>query len=520
VAPRTLEALLVACFTTAACSHAVIEINTPAINISEAPKDTLHEYWASGFLFGLVPPRTFKSEDFCAETLVRRVETRRSFMNGLVSFLTIGIYTPETVTIACARPERVVNSASSSGSSSGESTVKTDSERQASAGSAAPHEVEQDFTGATLYLDQDSFLKHTTDQFYTMGGMFARSGHWVVQEHLDRPLRFFDRLFHVRELRNILGRTDSLDPYYESHAIQGGVSAFTLQKGFHFDNDGKQVFGDSLGDTLAHPKDRPYACLAYLETRETSARGKNAFSSTLSAGVLGTGICRVIQTTIHQNLTHDTTPGGWKHQISNGGEPTLKYEMAYTRLLVAAGPPRENKRTYDADGTHWLEWTMDSELDAGYYTYAAAGSRVRLGFIHSPFWDAARRPVGPVIRDRSLDKRAGEMGASAKSASSRFLHIEELYGWISGGATEWAYNGLLQGQFRHSDVRLSFNPADTEVATLHRTMWDVEWGINARVGRLGLMYQHNHHSPAFGGPESRPHAWGGIYISFAPPRSS
>jgi outer membrane protein LpxR len=372
---------------------------------------------------------------------------------------------------------------------------------------------EADFTGATFYLDQDSFLRHVTDQFYTMGGMFSRSGDWVVREHLDRPLNFVDSKLRIHSLIEHLEGGESNDISYESHSVQGGISAFTPQKGFHVVN-GVRVYGDSLADTRPHPKDRPYACLTYMESARTMARGRNAFTTTLTAGILGTGLCRTVQSFIHENFTNDVKPGGWHHQISPYGEPTLKYRVAYTGLLFALGGAKNKGVSYDEAGTHWLELTVDGELDAGFYTNASAGARVRAGLINSVFWGMARRPIDAV----SLGVRQAMASTPTRKTYVRhFLFFEELYPWVSGGATGWAYNALMQGQFEHSHVRLSFNKADTSVATLRRSVTDVEWGLNARVGRVGLMYQHNRQSPEFSGPEKRPHAWGGIYLSFAAP---
>ncbi len=504
---RMAAALVLAASNLMACSHTTI-YSDHLQDIAEQRKDSIRSHTESSFLFGLVPPAAEIAKVDCGSLQVTRVETRRSFLNGLISFATVGMYTPVTISVACRR--EALTKCPTSGRAGAVPTVAPPvwTSHRAS---------EDDFTGASLYLDQDSFLKYTTDEFYTMGGMFTRSGSWVVREHLDRPLRFFDYVFHVRDLRHNFARKNSGDSLYESHTIQGGVSAFTLQKGSHKRlSDGKRVFGDSLGDTLPHFMDRPYACLSYLESRQTTARGKNAITSTLSVGLLGTGVCRVIQTFIHQNLTHDTTPGGWKNQISNSGEPTIKYRVSYTRLIVAfGGNERRSTMSYNPEATHWLDWTGDGEVNAGYYTNAAVGSRLRFGLINSAYWGGERRPIGPV----SVDVTSRSLTATTRSSPgiTKLFGIEELYVWGSGGVTEWGYNALMQGQFAHSVVRLSFDPANTSVATLRRSVRDLEWGINLRVHRIGVMYQYNHQSEEFAGPDRNAHAWGGIYVSFSPP---
>lgn len=62
---------------------------------------TVDKAWASGWVLGLVPPKTIEAGDECRSG-VAKVETQLSFANQLVSFLTGGIYTPMHVTVTCA----------------------------------------------------------------------------------------------------------------------------------------------------------------------------------------------------------------------------------------------------------------------------------------------------------------------------------------------------------------------------------------------------------------------------------
>jgi hypothetical protein len=72
-------------------------INTglPAGNVG------LNKEWAPGFIYGLVPPDDFDASKACPSG-ISKVETQQSFLNGLVSVLTLGIFTPWTVTVTCA----------------------------------------------------------------------------------------------------------------------------------------------------------------------------------------------------------------------------------------------------------------------------------------------------------------------------------------------------------------------------------------------------------------------------------
>ena len=93
---RSLRApLAVALFSSMACWHAII-------NTGRAESSTVVEkQWASSFIYGLVPPDPLDVTSQC-KSGVAKVETQHSFLNGLVQFLTIGIYTPMDIKVTCA----------------------------------------------------------------------------------------------------------------------------------------------------------------------------------------------------------------------------------------------------------------------------------------------------------------------------------------------------------------------------------------------------------------------------------
>ena len=105
------------------------------------------------------------------------------------------------------------------------------------------------------------------------------------------------------------------------HSLQVGIAAFAPQ-------DLKR--SDVILD------DRPYASLVYLANSRQSLEdsGRTAIQSTLTVGILGTHIAKTLQKEIHK-LTQSDAPQGWKHQIANGGEPTLRYTYASQHLLVS-----------------------------------------------------------------------------------------------------------------------------------------------------------------------------------------
>lgn len=88
-------ALVATLLTLSACYHATVETGlAPGVQ-------TLEKNWAAGWIYGLVPPSTVETMQRCPDG-VARVETQLSFPNQLVSFLTLGIFTPMKIVVTCA----------------------------------------------------------------------------------------------------------------------------------------------------------------------------------------------------------------------------------------------------------------------------------------------------------------------------------------------------------------------------------------------------------------------------------
>jgi hypothetical protein len=79
----------------AGCYHATVETGAAPSNV------VIHKSFASGWIFGLVPPSTIETQSRCPNG-VAKVETQLSFVNQLVNFLTLGIYTPMEIKVTCA----------------------------------------------------------------------------------------------------------------------------------------------------------------------------------------------------------------------------------------------------------------------------------------------------------------------------------------------------------------------------------------------------------------------------------
>ena len=74
----------------------------PNFVTSAAPPGThVNKEWQNSFVIGLVPPPELNVKDQCPQG-VTKVETERSFLNGLVAAITQSIYTPMHTEVTCS----------------------------------------------------------------------------------------------------------------------------------------------------------------------------------------------------------------------------------------------------------------------------------------------------------------------------------------------------------------------------------------------------------------------------------
>src|SRR5438552_17792348 len=97
---RSLELVAAAgVFLLAGCFHATIETGLAPSN------QVIEKGFASSWIAGLVPPSTVETQAKCPHG-VSKVETQLSFVNQLVAFLTLDIYTPMNIKVTCAEGGR------------------------------------------------------------------------------------------------------------------------------------------------------------------------------------------------------------------------------------------------------------------------------------------------------------------------------------------------------------------------------------------------------------------------------
>lgn len=309
--------------------------------------------------------------------------------------------------------------------------------------------------GYSLYFDQDLFVPGTNeDRDYTMG-----LGIEVFEE--QGPLYLLGDV--IDTVGPLLGLDKRTGRIHQSWFF--GSVTYTP---------------DDIGDPDPILDDRPYASLLYLANKQVVADHDQVIGIEVMVGALGLDVAEQVQTTLHgwaRNWGDDSEPEdpeGWRHQISDGGEPTLRLRVARSHLL--------------GEGDAWdLASGWDANL--GFQTNASIGLSARYGDKRSPFWSI---PYDPINR-----------GSFVPS-----LKHDELYLWTAGRLRGVGYDALLQGQFRDSDVTVDYDD-------MRKLVWEAGVGVTKAWPGLQVTFAIN----AKAGDtrlDSAPdeHIWGGLYFSW------
>ena len=288
-------------------------------------------------------------------------------------------------------------------------------------------------SGIGIYIDQDLFVPFANeDRDYTMG--IAVEFFWEK----DKGLYPFDNL--VRQTAELLGMEGTEKNIVYSFML--GTLAFTP---------------DDLSDTQPIFNDRPYSSLIYLSNKRVRADDKNAIAAEVLLGIIGTNFSRDAQSGFHSiyrdiaGTTEPVEPQGWGHQISDGGELTMRLRLSKSRLQFSEPGLWDLATTYG--------------LSLGFQTNISASLAFRLGDIKSQFWSL---PFDPVNRGNFLP-------AAPKN---------EWYLWSAVRAHLVGYDALLQGQFRDSEV--TFNSDEIE-----HFVYDTAVGLTLGFDKSQLTFSAN-----------------------------
>jgi len=317
--------------------------------------------------------------------------------------------------------------------------------------------------GWTLAVDNDMIGTSGSDHDYTGGAAVTFAGSRVRDWpfSLGFAADWFSKLAFDHER------------VYPLHALQIGLLAFTP---------------DDLNATRPITDDRPYASLLFLSNSTTLVRGplEPVDSTTFSFGVLGLPLAGAIQEFIHEENDLNEVPEGWEHQISNGGEPTLRISWARQSLLAS---------NFQRAATEYeLKWARQASV--GYQTEAAVSVSGRWGRINTPWWSFTPD------RAEYVSEPAPVIGSSTRPGA------RELYLWAGAKVRLRAYNAFLQGQFRSSEV-------EVEADGIERWVAEAWVGITWQFApRWRVSYVLRHQTPELkGGAGDRSLTWGGLILS-------
>ena len=320
-------------------------------------------------------------------------------------------------------------------------------------------------SGFAVHVDNDLFSGGSRDQDYSWGlaATFASPRVTRLFAPVDSLRENLQSVFTFDSARNIADHHTSL-------AAQVGMLAMTP---------------DSLASTEPTPGDRPYASLLFVSTSETRVLdgGNAALFTSFTVGMLGLGLAEATQRTVHRVLDVNV-PRGWKHQISHGGEPTLRYVQAKQWLLG------DIDRSIPASS----EWKLTVSASGGYLTEGTVALAGRWGRLQSSWWSFA-----PELGDYMAAPLTSTWNSGADDAM-------ELFVFAGVRLKAHVYNALLQGQFRHSEVRVN---AD-DLARLRLEGW---FGIAAAWSDLRVSYTIRCATPEITRePGRRSLIWAGISV--------
>jgi hypothetical protein len=319
--------------------------------------------------------------------------------------------------------------------------------------------------GAGFVLDEHLLTDASRDQDYNGGGEVTQSGHspGLIGRTLDRALGWVDQDSCKVGAAGLEGQS--------AHAFAGGLLVFTPR-----DLSARKVVRG----------DRPYASLFFMSAgrRYASPDSAVAYDTSLTVGVLGLAAAADVQRVLH-DITGSVQPKGWSHQVSDGGEPTVRYSLARQALLArfGAGP-------WSGDS----KWT--SAVSLGTVTETSVALNARWGRIESPWWAFTpeqdtyvqeTQPVPPPI----------SAGAPP-----------EVFAFAGMRLKARAYNAFLQGQFRHSD--LTYGEGDLN-PILGEAWAGVEW---RSASGWAIQYLARWESAELrSGVGSRSFLWGSVEIA-------
>lgn len=323
--------------------------------------------------------------------------------------------------------------------------------------------LERYATGSIVYVDNDALSIGDHDKDYTGGIAVTLAGRRAAQWWIsaDPLLGLFDGLIGLR------GRAGTTT----LHSAQFGGIAFTPA---------------DVDVPMPIAGDRPYASLVYWSNGRMYLRDDetSVYHTSVSLGALGLDLMPDVQRAVH-GVLGASKPRGWDHQISDGGEPTIRYTVSRQDLFAADRTPEW--------GQHDFKSTVG--LSLGYTTEANAALSWRWGRLNTPWWSF------PPERVNYISEPVPVVGSAPGAA-------RELFVWAGVKLKMPVYNAFLQGQFRDSD--LSYDHGD-----LQPLVGEAWLGATVQVAahtRLSWVVRYQT-SELRDGPGDRELLWGSLFLT-------
>jgi Uncharacterized protein conserved in bacteria (DUF2219) len=371
------------------------------------------------------------------------------------------VYMCALLLLVCARPGSADELSSSSDGARRPSACQ-----RTTAGVEEVTPSEPSGVGVGIVLDEHLLTNGSRDQDYDGGGELTFSGEHTgpIGRALDRALGFIDEKTCPTDRFAAPG-------WQLGHAFALGLIVFTPH------------------NLTAHEVltgDRPYASLFFLSAgrRYVSSDTDVAYNSSLTVGMMGLAAAGSVQHALH-SLTGSVQPQGWSHQVSAGGEPTIRYSTARQALL----------REYGQGPLHGdSKWTVAGSV--GTVTEASLAFNTRWGRIESPWWAFTPEQTMYLQETQPIPP---PLGIDAPP---------EIFVFAGARAKLRVYDAFLQGQFRHSDLR--YGEGD-----LNPMLGEAWVGVEMRSSSgWALQYVARWESPELvSGPGSRSFMWGSIEVT-------
>lgn len=163
--------------------------------------------------------------------------------------------------------------------------------------------------------------------------------------------------------------------------------------------------------------DRPYASLIYASASHMYllANG-DSISTALTFGILGTGLVGSVQNALHRWVDVERVQG-WHNQISDGGELTARYQIAYHQY-------------WSSEHSH-ARYKATAFSSVGYVTEAGVALSTRRGLISSP--------------DHRFNPELISYGERVNDTAAMSHQGKERYFWGGIAIKARLYNAFLQG---------------------------------------------------------------------------